>query len=400
MTTFQSEYEDTTSTIDAIVSSQLSSVLNWINVPGSLVKVVSSSSGFAWGYNSDNSVWSCRLPCTGNWEKSDLSSFSVGTVQDIAADSTDVYILYTNMSGSTNILTTSASRQGVWATITVPIAATKIFVTHTYVWVQDPSNRKQMCPKPCTMSNWIISSESTVTITSAIDTMLYGKDPSGAAVQTDETMRSGWAPMSAFENTTVDAVVGGDKKVYAIDTNSNTYSSDGSSTQAITTAGYTPASLTVGNNELWMTSIQPGNVGNIFQRIESPDYSTILTKVAPLDRKRDEIVNSVESKFNQQTDVMTVNKQTNDVVSFFKKIFNLDKDTAKKSSAQSGHITEQIRSTQQQIDQMNAIEPILRIVILMLVAICVVYIVLGGMISHVLALAVLSLGTYFILNFK
>lgn len=403
MATFQSEYEDTTNTIDTIVSSQLSSVLNWINVPGGLTKVVSSSSGFAWGYNSDNSVWSCQLPCSGNWKSSDLTSFSIGTILDIAADSTNVYVLYTSMSGNTNILTTAANRQGVWATISVPISATKIFSTHTYLWAQDSNNRKQMCPKPCTMSNWIASSEDTITITSSTDTNLYGKDVSGTPMQTDETMRSGWSPMSSFGETKVNTVIGGDKNVYAVDSSLNTLVSDGSSVQPLATAGYTPMNLTTGNNELWMTSSVPGALGNVFQRIETPDYAGLISKVAPLDRKRDEVVSAVENKFNQQTDIMTVNKQAKDVIDFFKKMFKLDGNTAKKSRAQWGHLNEQIRSTQKQLDQINAIEPVLQVAIMTLVAICVVYIVGGSLLGvwvHVLSFAVLSVGIYFILNFK
>jgi hypothetical protein len=400
MSTFQSEYEDTTNTIDTIVSSQLSSVLTWINIPGGLTKVVSSSSGFAWGYNSDNTVWSCQLPCSGNWQSSDLSSFSVGTVLDIAADSTEVYVLYTAMNGSTNILSTSANRQGSWAVISVPVPATKIFSTHTYLWAQDSGNNKRMCPKPCNMSNWMTADDTTVTITSATDTTLYGKDPSGVAMQTDETMRSEWSPMSAFEKISVDTIVGGNGNVYAIDTNSNAYVYDGQTTKPATTSGYTPVNLTAGNNELWMTSDTPGTLGNVFHRIENPDYTSVITKVAPLDKKRDEVVSSLESKFNLQTDVMTVNKQSKDVIDFFKKMFKLDGDTAKKSKSQMGHINEQIRSTQNQIDQMNALEPILGILIIMLAAICVVYIVLGGMISHIVAIAILSVGTFFILNSK
>lgn len=403
MATFQSEYEDTTNAIDSIVSSQLSSVLNWTNIPGGLAKVVSSAAGFAWGYNSDNSVWSCSLPCTGNWQKSDLSDQSVGTILDIAADDTSVYILYTSVSGNTNILTTGANRQGVWAVISVPIPATKIFSTHTYLWAQDPSNRKQMCPKPCTMANWIASSEDTITITSSTDTNLYGKDPTGQPVQTDETLRSGWSPISGFGETKVTSVVGSGDTIYAIDTTSNTLKYDGNTVQPLATSGYTPSTLTAGNNQLWMTSLTPGNKGNVFNRLEKTDYSAISNVVAPLDRKRDEIVSAVETKFNQQTDVMTVNKQTKDVVDFFKKIFKIDGATAKKAHAQAGHINEQIRSTQKQLDQINSIEPIIQIAILTLFTIVAVYVLLGGVLggaSHIVSLAVLGTGLYFILKFK
>ena len=403
MATFQSEYEDTTNAIDSIVSSQLSSVLNWANVPGGLTKVVSSAAGFAWGYNSDNSVWSCALPCTGNWQKSDLSANSVGTVLDIAADDTSVYILYTSVAGNTNILMTTANRQGVWAPIQVPFSATKIFSTHTYLWAQDASNRKQMCPKPCTMSNWIPSSEDTIEITSSTPTNLYGKDPTGQPMQTDETLRSGWSPISGFGETKVTSVVGSGDTVYAVDTTSNTLKYDGKSVQPLGTAGYTPLNLTTGNNQLWMTSMTPGDKGNVFSRLENTDYATITNTVAPLDRKRDEIVADVETKFNQQTDVMTVNKQTKDVVDFFKKMFKIDGDTAKKARAQSGHINEQIRSTQKQLDQINAVEPIIQIAILTLFTIIAIYVLLGsllGEMSHIVSLGVLGTGLYFILKSK
>ena len=404
MATFQSEYEDTTNAIDSIVSTQLSTVLNWAGVPGGLTKVVTSASGFAWGYyGMSNTLWSCSLPCTGNWQQSDVSSLNVGTILDIAADETMVYVLCLSTSGNTNVITTGANRQGVWAVIPVPFAATNIFSTHTYLWAQDSSNRKQMCPKPCAMSNWIASAEDTVTITSSTTTNLYGKDPTGAPMQTDETLRSGWSPISGFGDTKVTSVVGSDKNVYVIDTSSNTLKYDGTTVQPLTTAGYTPMSITTGNNQLWMTSTTPGTTGNVFSRIENPDYSSILNTVAPLDKKRDTIVTDVEKQFNQQTDIMTVNKQSKDVINFFKKMFKLDGDTAKKSRAQAGHINEKIRSTQQQLDQINSVEPVMQIAIVVLLVISGLYALLGGVLGsmvHPLALGVLGIGLFFILKFK
>lgn len=404
MATFQSEYEDTTNAIDSIVSTQLSTVLNWTGVPGALTKVVSSASGFAWGYYAtNNTLWSCALPCTGNWQQSDLSSYSVATILDIAADETTVYVLYTSSAGNTNILTTSANRQGVWATLQVPFAATHIFSTHTYLWAQDSSNRKQMCPKPCTMSNWIASAEDTITITSSTNTNLYGKDPTGAPMQTDETLRSGWSPISEFGDTKVTSVVGSDKYVYVTDTSSNTLKYDGSTVQPVPTSGYTPLSITTGNNQLWMTSTTPGTTGNVFSRLENADYSSILNTVAPLDKKRDTIVTDVEKQFNQQTDVMTVNKQSKDVIDFFKKMFKMDGDTAKKSRAQAGHINEKIRSTQQQLDQMSATEPVMQIAIVILLVLSGLYALFGGVLGwmvHPIAVGVLGIGLFFILKFK
>lgn len=400
MATFQSEYEDTTNAIDTIVSTQVSNVLDWINTPGGLSKVVTSSAGFAWGYNGA-SVWSCQLPCTGNWQTSDLSAYSVGSVLDIAADPTMVYVLYTSVAGNIGLLVTPSNRQGVWASISVPFSATKIFSTHTYIWAQDSGNNKQMCPKPCVMANWMPIKENTVKITSSTDTQLYGVDPTGEPVQTDETMRSGWSPLTGF-GTKVQSVVGGDSAVYAVDVSSNTLKYDGKTVSPVATSGYTPASLTAGNNQLWMTSVTPGQYGNIFNRIETPDDISLLNTVAPLDKKRDEIVSNVESKFNLQTDIMTVNKQATDIITFFKQMFNLDRTTAKKANAQAGHIVEEIRSTQAQLDRMTMIEPIMIHSIILLLAVALIYIAFGGIgfMVHVIAGSVLAGGIYFILNSK
>lgn len=403
MTAFQSEYEDTTNTIDSIVTSQLSSVLNFTNIPGGLTKVVSSSAGFAWGYNSSNIVYSCQLPCSGNWVPQDLSGYSINTILDIATDSTSVYVLYTSIAGNTGILTTPSNRQGVWAVIAVPFAATKIFSTHTYLWAQDSNNVKQMCPKPCTTSNWIASSEDIITITSSTDTHLYGKDPTGVPMQTDETMRSGWNPISGFGETKVSSVIGSDNYTYAIDQSQNALKYDGTTVAPLATNGYSVQNLTAGNDQLWLTSTTSSSLGNIFSRLEKPDYSTITSTIAPLDRKRDEIVGDVESKFNQQTDIMTVNKQSHDIIDFFKKMFKIDGDTAKKARAQYGHLNEEIRSTQKQLDQINAVEPIMQISIVMLLVISALYILFSGLlgwITHVIAAIVLGVGILFIIGVK
>jgi hypothetical protein len=399
MSTFQSEYENTTSQIDEVISSQLTSVLDWQNISGNLIKVSSSSSGYAWGYSSDNRVWSCQLPCSGNWQPSDLSSFSVQSILDIATDEGTVYVLFTPLTGITKILMTDASRQGSWSMISVPISATNIFSTHTYIWVQDANNRKQMCPKPCTMSNWIPSSETTIKITSSSDKTLYGKDANGQPVQTDETMHSGWDPLREFGDTKVQSVIGSDSGMYAIDDSLIPIYYDGKQTQPLATSGYTPMNITAGNNQLWMTSATPSSLGNVFTRLEKPDYTTLINKVRVLDKKRDNLVSDVTKKFDQQTDIMTVNKQSQDIITFFKNMFNIDGNTSKKAKTQIGHLNERIRSTQEELDQMNAIQPILQIVVGMLLAICLAYILIGEY-AHIPALLILGVGAYFILNSK
>lgn len=403
MSTLQTEYEDTTETINDIVTSGLSSVLDWINIPGGLTKVTSSEAGFAWGYNGDNSIWSCALPCSGNWKVSDMGSYSIRSIQDIASDAVTVYVLYVDNTGNTNLLTTPANRQGLWSTIKVPFGATKIFSTHTYIWAQDDANNKQSCPKPCNMSNWVPVNESVITITSSTNTHLYGKDPQGNPVQTDETLRSGWYPITAFGETKLKSVIGSDDVIYGIDDSMNTLKYDGKTVNLMSTKGYQPVNLTANNNELWMTSVTPGLKGNVFVRPEKADQMDIVNKASLLDAKRDALVKDTEKTFTQQTDIMTVNKQSEDIIKFFKDIFNLDKDTAKRGIAQAGHITEQIRSTQTKLDRMTSIEPVLKIVVLCLASILFIYLFLAdilGWVTHILAIIVLGIGSYFIFKSK
>jgi hypothetical protein len=133
MATFQTEYDKSTTAIDSIVNTQLSSVLNWLNVPGSLVKASSSAAGFVWGYNAGNTIYTCQLPCTGDWNEVDFSSNQVSNVVDLTTDDTNLYILYTNTAGALSLLVTAATNQGTRTVIPVPFPATSIFSTHTYI---------------------------------------------------------------------------------------------------------------------------------------------------------------------------------------------------------------------------------------------------------------------------
>jgi hypothetical protein len=402
MATFQSEYETSTNAIDSIVSTQLSSVLNWTGVPGSLVKASSSAAGFVWGYNGGGTVYTCQLPCTGNWTEVDFSQYQVSRVLDLTTDQTNLYLLYTNSAGTISLLVTPATNQGTRTVIAVPFSATTIFSTHTYIWAQDGSNNKQRCAKPCNMPNWQVSTDTTVIITSSDDGMLYGKDASGQAMQTDETLQTPWQPIGDVHGTIYGK--GSDGTLYGIDSSQNAFQYNGT-VSALYTGGLPPSNLSVDNqtSQMWMTTSTPGNLGNIFTRLQKPDYTSIMNTVSPIDRTRDKIADTVETKFQRQTDVMIVNKQSNDIIAFFKKIFNLDRDTAKKAKAQAGHLSENIRESQKQLDQISAVEPIILGVIGILLTVVAIYVfaspVLDKYVHHV-ALTVMGIGIALLMNFS
>lgn len=395
MATFQSEYETSTNAIDSIVTTQLSSVLNWLNVPGSLLKASSSAAGFVWGFdNARGGVWTCQLPCSGNWTNVDLSQYQVSNILDLTTDEMNVYILYTNSAGAVGLLATPASNQGTRTTISVPFSANTIFSTHTYIWAQDASNNKQRCPKPCSMPNWQASTDTTITITSSDATTLYGKDATGQAMQTNETLQAPWQSIGDVKGNIYGKSQDG--TLYGIDSTQNAFQYDGK-VSPLYTDGLNPSNISVDaqTNQLWMTTSTPGQLGNVFTRAQKPDYSTIMNTITPLDRTRDKIVDSVESNYDRQTDVMIVNKQAQDVITFFKNMFKIDGATAKKANNQAGHLNENIRESQKQLDQINNIKPILIGVILILLVVMIVYSTLSYILMsyvHWIALLVIGIG--------
>ena len=406
MADFQAAYDQTTQDINNTLSTQLSSVLTWANIPGELQKVSSSAYGFAWGF-SGSSVYTCQLPCSGNWQPVDLSKFDIGVVLDIATDDTNVYILV-NSSSNIVILTNTADGRGVWNVVPVPFPASQIFSTHSYIWAQDSQNNKQKCPKPCTTTNWIAESENKVKITSSSSTSLYGKDSSGVGLKTDEVLQSGWSPIVGLLGTKVSSVLGQLDKtsVYAVDPTSKVLKCEGDcSTNAVSpvdTQGYTPLNLTAdpGSKLLWLTAQTKGDLGNIFSRPDKPDYSTIMNTITPLDKQRDAVVTDVVKDYNQQTGVMTVNKQVSDIESFFKKIFGDQHKSTTNTKNASGHLQQLISDQQVTLDQINSVQPIISGFVYTLIAVVVIYLVgsILGSFIHWIEFLVLLGGIYLTIN--
>jgi hypothetical protein len=127
-----------------------------------------------------------------------------------------------------------------------------------------------------------------------------------------------------------------------------------------------------------------------------------MNSISPIDKARDTIVNNVVNAYNNQTDVMTVNKQVQDILSFFSKMFNTGNDTAKLIDNQSGHLQHEIRQTQQNLDQLSANQPLIQNLIILLLIVALLYMFgsfLGSLI-HWAAIIVLLGGIYYISNFS
>lgn len=404
MADFQSDFDQATKTIDDTITTQVSSSFSWRNVPGSLTKTSVSSGGYVWGFNSSSMVYVCQLPCSGNWIVVQVPALQ--TVIDITTDESTVYILGNASNGTLMMFSSSIANQGPWTSVSVPFAATKLFSTHTYIWAQDSSNNKQKCAKPCMAGNWIAVTDKTVSITSSSDTTLYGLDPTGVAMQTDELMQSAWKPVSGFAKTNLTTINGNidQDALFGVDTASNLLKCAGDCTEPepVDTSGFTPSTISAEPHSLWMTSTTSGAVGNIFTRSTTSNYTDIMNAIHPLDEQRDSIVKQVQTDFSNQTETLTLSKQVDQVVQFLSGLFKKTGSDAESLKSQSGELKNKIFNAQTQIDSFTAQERFLQVIIITLVIASSVYLLtpIIGSLVHLLALIVLVAGLLYAINFS
>jgi len=415
MTDFQSAFDTSTNSINSTVTTQLSSVQAWSNVPGTLTKVVSSAAGYLWGYDSTFNVWKCTAPCTGNWVKIDTKPQTYGQVRDIALDDNTVYILIFNQTANTCSLSFGpANGQSALSNISVPIVATNIFSTHTYLWCQDSkSGTKYKLPKPVSMANWLSVSDTEI-ITSSSPTALYGiMKATGRAVSTNESLTSDWSPISGLYGINNAKIIGDNDpmtEIYVIDPLSKVYKCEGGCSskeqlQPFDVGSYTPLNITgdPSNSQVWMTTTTNSQQGNIFNKIEKTDYSTILNVVNPLDKKRNDVVDDATKQYTQQSDIMEANSMLtlfkNSLDQFLKQIIPQTTNKAEyQAEIQKLQADTQYKSAQ--LDQMQFLYPILLKLILSLIVAILTYFIFGflGSYVNIVVVGVLCVGIYLSLN--
>jgi hypothetical protein len=373
------DFQETTESIDNILTTQLAPHASWVNVPGELSKVSSSQDGYAWGFNSSNELFRCGLPCSGNWQLVIIEG--VSKIVDLTTDTSTVYVLTVKSDGTSGLMI-SPSTSTNWNDISLPgPSCTSIFSTHSYVWTQDSSNKKWRCPKPCTTGNWIASSDTSVKITSSNDTSLFGTTPSGEGRKSDETLQTGWDSITEMPN--VNSVVGGFDSLYGLDTQSRLIQCHSGKCDQVDTGGYIPTNVTVGS-DIWMTTASPGMKGNIFNKISSPDYTSIMNRIDPLDRARDL---SVRDANKQLKDLNAVQK----FVEYFKSLFK--GANPKNSENELTRLQQEIRDTQSQLDYVTDNAPFLQKILITLLIVVLLYLVgsvLGNFIHSIAFIVLIS----------
>jgi hypothetical protein len=395
--------DEATKGIESVVTTQLARVQQWMNVPGNLSKVSSSAGGFVWGYNSENKLFRCPLPCTGNWKEVELNN--VSTIFDVATDASNVYLLVDGSSGQRKLLINPVASTGEFNEVLVFSEATKIFSTHTFIWTQDSSNKKQRCAKPCTTGGWISSTDTHVRITSASETALYGVDSSGTPLKSDETLQTGWTPINELAGRKLTALLGqlDNTALYGVE-NGGLLREERGDTEPVTTYGQTPSSLSADpfTKDVWMTTEGRGEMGNIFTKIDKPDYSSIMNKIRPLDQRRDQVVQGAEAQYAQQDKITGLNKSLKDFVDFFYAKFGITKDTLKETEDDIGGLQNDIKRTQGTLDLMAGTQPIVEVLFLTLLAVLFLYVFASfiGQLIHTLAFLVLIGGLVYAITYN
>jgi len=223
-------------------------------------------------------------------------------------------------------------------------------------------------------------------------------------VKTDENLQSAWSGISGLTGVSLKSIFGQSDAtaLYGVDKNSKAYRCEGDCATSqnldpLDTAGYAPINMSPDPSakSIWMTTTTSSDKGNIFSRLDKPDYTSIMNNVNPLDQQRDKVVNDIEHEYEKQTQLMVINKQLTSIVDFFKSAFKMDTSSVQQDKKELSQMEGRIKGSQEKIDQINSMKPIVQNLLFVLVAVAVVYIVgtsILGQYVHVLAFATLAAG--------
>jgi hypothetical protein len=378
------QFSSLTQNLVSFVNSQVGSFGDWQNVPGGLSSIHVSSAGYVWGYNASQSIYVCKQPCTGDWQI--VSGLTPASIQSLQVDTTNVYVLFTDTAGLQSVAVRSVDGSGSWTLLSNGVAGkpsmTSLGVTNTFLWVS--GNQTFHCTKPCTTNAWI--EDTSLPLLSSLSssgqklyglgpdpttgkTIAYGADETGENLQPVAGL-AGMTPMKVngeSDQTTLLAV-GSDSKLYGC----AAPCTDPSSIYAIGTQGNTPTDVSIKDNQIWMVTANNGPNGNIFQRLDTPDSTSILKQTSAIDSQRDEIVKGLETQYIVQTATETAQRQVQNALG----IVN-DFVENKKSGNDISTVREQIKSeTDKRNSYIQKLYP-LQIVAFALLLSVLVYGVLG-----------------------
>jgi hypothetical protein len=398
MTDISTAYDKITDQINTYISTQVSSSTSWDEVAGGLSKVVASSIGFAWGVKSDGTLWTCQLPCNGSWKE---VKSPIHAITDVATDDVNVYVLGDNL-----LCTKSANGSTDWVSTKAPPDIKSLFVTNSYIWSQTSDySTKYKLAKPGTTGNWIkVPDAQKIHILSASSNALYGIDNSGRAMKTDESLQSKWAGVPALAGAKYQNVIGtaDQTAIYGVNVSNELLRCTDSSCSPVSTGGRSPENITVEptSKQVWMTTTSPGTVGNIFMKQDTPDYSSILNTVTPLDKQRDDLAVQGQKEFQQTAETNTLQDKLDMISAFLTTTLKVKKPNKKLIKDKTGKARDAVTQAEAELGQLQQSIPLLEQVVILLlitVAIYLIFFWVFGWFTHVIAFLNLLGGILYII---
>jgi hypothetical protein len=332
----------------------------------------------------------------------------------LQVDAASAYYLYTDSTGTAIVSVTPIDGSGSWTSIIngtqlgsdnqTTFTFTSMGVTNSLVWVStkdqktgDASNFT--CAKPCSTGNWVknINIATPVQSFSSSGSKLYG-------VTFDPTLGKNIAFSSEEAGSNLEQIAGmagispqvisgqsDSTNILTVDATNKLYGctppcQDPSNLYEIPTNGYPPTtaqnSVSLANNQMWMVSGTSGTNGNIFQRLDMPDATSILSSVGAFDTQRDTIAQSLKNEYNTQTSELTAAKQINDAMDTLQQAISMDKTVESRRSEAQKIKREIQQENERKQGFMNKFYPI-QILALTLLVSALVYGVLGAMLPKV-----------------
>ncbi len=393
------QFSRSTTGIIEYLKNQLASFGMWTNIRGSLDNVSSSSKGFVWGYKA-GSIFTCKEPCSsGEWVKVPATF----TPQDIATDSTTVYVLHS----SNKIASKLVDNTGSWSEISLPFNATKLTDTNGYLWISNGA-KVAYCGKPCTTGNWNVKDDNHDLLGGG-GTSVFGAAPGVKGVfKNDETAQAGWKPVAGLDgiNTSTLAADADSSVLYAGDA-AKVYRCEGScdnknKLEVVNSMGFVPLqkkgalAINPSSKNVWMASTTPSTGGNLFSRLDAPGSGPILDYVTENQSERDRIFNSLGDDLHVQTAKIAGEMAKTEAANTVVQAIDLSDDKMK--------VAQEIELTKRQVEQASSSsagyeekKKPLMILLVSLAAVVLMYITVGWFLPYSLSmgLAVIGLGVGF-----
>ena len=296
----------------------------------------------------------------------------------------------------------SANNSTDWVITKAPIDVKSLFVTNSYIWTQTSDySKKYKLAKPGTTGNWILVEDpQKIHITSSSNNALYGIDNSGRAMKTDESMQSKWSGVPSLSGAKYQTVIGSADQtaLYGISMSNELLRCTDKSCSTIPTGGRSPENITIEptSRQIWMTTTSPGSLGNIFMKQDTPDYSSILNTVSPLDKQRDDLTIQAQKEYKDTITTNTLQDKLDMIYEFLKKTFELKKPRKDKTSKSRNDVIQ----AEAELGQLQESMPLLEQVIVLLIITIVIYLVffwIFGWFTHVIAFINLLGGILYII---